>query len=110
MTSDAAAAPIEVGRLDTTVHGPVRLGILTALQVDGELDFTTLKKRLSVADGALGTHLGKLEAAGYITSRKVFIGKRPRTTYRLTRAGRRALVSYVAEMCRLLDSVEPPGG
>lgn len=103
-----AALP-DIGKLDTTVHGPVRLGILTALQMDRELDFTTLKKRLGVADGALGTHLGKLEAAGYILSRKEFVGKRPRTSYRLARRGRAALVAYAAEMRRLLDSIEGNG-
>ena len=43
--------PIDFNGLDTAVHGPVRLGVLTALQIDGPLDFTTLKKRLRVADG-----------------------------------------------------------
>ncbi len=46
--------PIDFNGLDSTVHGPVRLGVLTALQTDGALDFTTLKQRLDVADGALG--------------------------------------------------------
>ena len=65
---------IDFNGLDTTVHGPVRLGVLTALQVDGRLDFTTLRKRLSVADGALGLHLEKLEEAGYINCHKAFVG------------------------------------
>ena len=54
-------APINFNGIDTAVHGPVRLGVLTALHSGGALDFTTLKKRLKVADGALGTHLQKLE-------------------------------------------------
>src|SRR5262249_8152212 len=53
--------PIDFNGLDSTVHGPVRLGVLTALQIDGPLDFTTLKKHLQVADGTLGLHLEKLE-------------------------------------------------
>ena len=46
--------PINFNGLDTAVHGPIRLGTMTALQIDGELDFTTIKKRLQVTDGSLG--------------------------------------------------------
>lgn len=97
--------PIDFNGLDTAVHGPVRLGILTALQMDGPLDFTTLKKRLSVADGALGLHLGKLEEIGYIACKKAFIGRRPNSTYRVTRSGRKALADYLDAMQRLIDAV-----
>jgi DNA-binding MarR family transcriptional regulator len=98
-------SPIDFNGLDTTVHGPVRLGVLTALCMDGPLDFTTLKKRLGVTDGVLGMHLEKLESAGYIGATKALLGRRPRTTYRITRAGRRAFTAYLTEMRRLLDSV-----
>ncbi len=91
--------------LDTAVHGPVRLGVLAALQVDGKLDFTSLKKRLSTTDGALGVHLRKLEEAGYISSSQAFLGRRPRTTYRITVAGRKALVEYLRKMQSLADAV-----
>ena len=59
----------------------------TALHMDGPLDFTTLKKMLSVADGALGLHLEKLETAGYINAEKAFVGRRPKTTYSLDSKG-----------------------
>jgi DNA-binding PadR family transcriptional regulator len=98
--------PIDFNGLDTAVHGPVRLGILTALQMDGPLDFTTLKKRLNVADGALGLHLGKLGEIGYIGCKKAFIGRRPKSTYRITRSGRKALADYLDEMQRLIDAVK----
>ena len=101
--------PIDFNGLDTIVHGPVRLGVLTALQLDGPLDFTALKKRLEVADGALGLHLQKLEAIGYIGSDTVLHGRRPRTTFRLSAAGRRALTGYLGSMRRLLDAVEAGG-
>ena len=65
-------SPVNFNGLDSTVHGPVRLGVLTSLQIDGALDFTTLKKRLAVADGALGLHLGKLADIGYVSCRKRF--------------------------------------
>ena len=101
--------PIDFNGLDTTVHGPVRLGILTALQVDGPLDFTTLKKRLDVSDGMIGPHLLRLEESGYIACTKEFVGRRPRTTYRITTAGRKALVRYLDQMQALIDVVRGGG-
>jgi len=98
-------ATINFNGLDTTVHGPIRLGVLSALTLDGPLDFTTLRNRLQVSDGALGLHLGKLEAAGYITARKRFIARRPNTRYALTSAGRRAFDNYLTSMRRLLDQL-----
>jgi predicted ArsR family transcriptional regulator len=98
--------PIDFSNLDSAVHGPVRLGLLTALQSEGSLDFTTLKHRLKTADGALGLHLQKLESIGYITAKKRFIGKRPNTRYDLTQEGRAALFDYLAVMQRLIDSMD----
>jgi DNA-binding PadR family transcriptional regulator len=98
--------PINFNGLDTHVHGPIRLGILTALQADGPLDFTTLKKRLEAADGSLNLHLGRLEENGYITSRKAFVGLRPKTTYRISPAGRKALSNYLQSMKALIGYME----
>ena len=90
--------------LDTVVHGPVRLGILTAIRVHGPLDFTTLKKQLEVGDGTLGQHLQKLEESGYVSCEKAFVGQRPKSTYRLTGAGRRSLSRYLDAMQAIIDS------
>ena len=98
--------PIDFNELDTAVHGPVRLGVLTALQIEGPLDFTTLKKRLQASDGSLGSHLQTLEDTGYIAGKKAFVGRRPKTTYRLRPAGRKALANYLAAMQVLLDAIE----
>jgi DNA-binding MarR family transcriptional regulator len=97
--------PIDFNGLDTAVHGPVRLGMLTALLMDGPLDFTTLKERLEVADGVLGMHARKLEDAGYIRPKKAFVDRRPRTTYHLTDAGRQAFKAYLGSMRKLLEAV-----
>lgn len=99
-------SPIDFNGLDSVVHGPVRLGVLTALQTCGPADFTTLKKRLDVGDGVLGLHLRRLEDGGYITCRKAFVGRRPRSTYRITRGGRKALAGYLEAMQRVIDAVE----
>jgi DNA-binding HxlR family transcriptional regulator len=98
--------PFDFNGLNTAVHGPIRLGIMTALQVDGSLDFTTLKRRLDTVDGSLNLHLGKLEECAYITSKKAFVGLRPRTTYKLTAAGRKALTNYLQSMKRLIEYME----
>jgi len=99
-------APIDFNGLDSAVHGPIRLGIMTALQVDGSLDFTTLRRRLDTVDGSLNLHLGKLEECGYITSKKAFVGLRPKTTYKITVAGRKALANYLQSMKSLIEYME----
>ena len=96
--------PIDFNGLDSVIHGPVRLGIVTALHVTGSLDFTTLKKRLEVADGALGLHLRKLEDIGYLRCKKSFVGRRPKSRYTITAAGRRALGQYLVSMQQVIDA------
>jgi DNA-binding PadR family transcriptional regulator len=98
--------PIDFNGLDTAVHGPVRLGVLTGLHMHGPLPFTNLKKLLGVTDGALGVHLSKLEEIGYISGNTILVGRRPKTTYRLTVSGRGALLAYLESMRTLLDAVE----
>jgi DNA-binding PadR family transcriptional regulator len=97
---------IDFNGLDTVVHGPLRLGVLTQLQVEGPLDFTTLKQRLAATDGLIGSHLQKLEEAGYVTSSKSFVKRRPKTIYAITRGGRKALAAYLAAMQQVIDLVE----
>jgi DNA-binding MarR family transcriptional regulator len=97
--------PIDFNGLDSAVHGPIRLGVLSALARDGSVDFTTLKQRLGAADGALGIHLRKLEDKGYISCKKSFVGRRPKSTYRMTAQGRKALLEYLGAMQLLIDAV-----
>lgn len=98
--------PIDFNGLDSAVYGPVRLGVLTALQMSGALDFTTIKKRLDVADGALGIHLAKLEEIEYVTCEKEFVGRRPKSTYTITRKGKKALATYLDAMQELISALE----
>ncbi len=86
---------IDFGNIDAVVHGPMRLGILTTLHTRGDQDFSVLKDLLAATDGALGMHLKKLEDAGYTHCRKSFEGRKPKSTYAITAAGRRALAAYV---------------
>jgi len=96
---------IDFNGLDTAVHGPIRLGVLTALATDGPTDFTTLKQRLKLSDGAMGPQLLKLEEIGYLKCAKSFVARRPRSTYTMTPAGRKALWKYLQQMQAVIDSV-----
>lgn len=106
MTRQMTDGPIDFNGLDSAVYGPIRLGILTALQLDKSLDFTTLRKRLDVTDGALGQHLARLEEVAYVSCKKSFVGRRPKSTYTITPKGRRALNSYLSAMQQLIDVLE----
>ena len=81
--------------IDRLIYGRVRLGIMSALAVNEPLTFNDLKALFEVTDGNLSAHARKLEDAGYITCRKSFEGRRPRSEYRLTSAGRKALNRYL---------------
>jgi len=98
--------PIDFNGIDSSVHGPIRLGILTALQLDGSLDFTTLKKRLEVSDGAISPHLKRLEQTKYIHCKKAFVDRKPKSTYRITATGRRSLANYLDAMQQVIDAME----
>lgn len=97
--------PIDFNGLDTAVHGPIRLGVLTALASNGPADFTSLKQRLNVSDGAVGPQLLKLEEIGYLKCAKSFVARRPKSTYTITPRGRKALLNYVAQMQAVIDTV-----
>jgi DNA-binding MarR family transcriptional regulator len=97
----AAKAPAAVG-LDPIVHARLRLGILSALAASPSLTFGDLKERLRTTDGNLSVHARKLERAGYLVCTKGFDARKPRTTYRLSAAGRKALARYLVAMQELL--------
>ncbi len=102
----AEASPAGAAQqLDRLVHERLRLGILSALAVTDSLTFTELKKLLDTTDGNLSVHARKLEEAGYVACAKGFEGRVPRTDYRLTAAGRRALDRYVDHMERLIQAM-----
>lgn len=84
--------------LDDIIHQKVRLGVMSCLMASGESDFNFLKAALGVSDGNLSTHLTVLEDHGYITISKQFVGKKPRTTYAPTPAGRRAFEQYLSAL------------
>jgi DNA-binding MarR family transcriptional regulator len=88
--------------LDQLIHERVRLGIVSALAVNGSMSFTDLKTLLNATDGNISAHARRLEEAGYIVCRKSFEGRIPRTDYELTRQGRRELEAYLDHMEALI--------
>ena len=100
-----AAKPSSPLELDRLIHERLRLGIVSALAVNERLSFNDLKHMLDTTDGNLSVHARKLEEAQYIACDKSFDGRVPRTEYRLTAAGRRALEKYLAHMEAIIKAV-----
>jgi DNA-binding HxlR family transcriptional regulator len=102
-----AAVPAAGGaeKLDRLIHERLRLGILSALSVNKTLTFNELKKLLDASDGNLSVHARKLEEAGYVSCQKSFAGRMPKTQYKLTVAGRRALERYLDHMEALIRAM-----
>jgi DNA-binding HxlR family transcriptional regulator len=94
----SAAAP----QLDRLIHERLRLGIVSALAANESLSFSDLKRLVDSTDGNLSVHARKLEDAGYISCTKTFEGRVPKTEYKLTTAGRRALENYLNHMETLI--------
>jgi DNA-binding HxlR family transcriptional regulator len=88
--------------LDRLIHERMRLGIVSALAVNDTLTFNDLKRLMRTTDGNLSVHARKLEDAAYVTCTKTFEGRVPKTEYRLTAAGRRALERYLDHMEALI--------
>ena len=93
--------PLELDRL---IHERMRLAIVSALAVNHSLSFNELKRLLETTDGNLSVHARKLEEANYIVCTKSFEGRMPRTEYRLSPQGRRALERYLDHMEALIHS------
>lgn len=88
----------ELPELDRLIHERIRLGIVSALATNDSLSFNDLKRVLKTTDGNLSVHARKLEEAEYISCVKFFEGRVPRTEYRLTSTGRKALAEYLDQM------------
>jgi DNA-binding HxlR family transcriptional regulator len=94
----AAEGPAQAAELDRLIHERIRLAIISALAVNDSLTFNDLKQLLNTTDGNLSVHARKLEEAQYVVCKKYFDGRTPKTEYRLTAAGRKALERYLGHM------------
>jgi DNA-binding HxlR family transcriptional regulator len=97
-------APQAALDLDRLIHERMRLGIVSALAVNDHLSFNDLKRLLKTTDGNLSVHARKLEDAGYIACQKYFEGRLPKTDYRLTAPGRKALERYLDHMEAIIQA------
>jgi DNA-binding HxlR family transcriptional regulator len=103
--SDRSTTGVEAAdSLNALIHHRIRLGIISALAGIESLSFNELKALLKLTDGNLSVHARKLEDTGYIECRKFFEGRRPRTDYRLTSEGRKALQRYLSHMEALIHA------
>ena len=90
--------------LDKLIHDRVRLGIISALAVNDRISFTELRDVLGLTDGNLSVHARKLEDGGYVQCQKGYDGRVPKSEYRLTAAGKRALERYLGHMEALIEA------
>jgi DNA-binding HxlR family transcriptional regulator len=93
-----AEGPARAAELERLIHERIRLAIVSALAVNASLTFNDLKQLLNTTDGNLSVHARKLEEAQYVACNKYFDGRTPKTEYRLTAAGRKALERYLGHM------------
>jgi DNA-binding HxlR family transcriptional regulator len=94
----------EEGGFDRLIYERVRLGIMSALATTDQLTFNELKALFAVSDGNLGAHSRKLEEAGYIVCTKSFEARRPKSHYRITQVGRKALLRYLEHIEAVINA------
>ncbi len=97
---------IEIDRL---IHEPARLVIMANLYVVEEADFVYLTRQTGLTAGNISSHMARLQAGAYVTIEKMFAANRPRTVYRITDKGRRALQQYRQQVGSLLDHIDTTG-
>jgi len=90
-------------RFDELIHPPTRLAIVSLLAAVEWADFKVIRDQLGLSDSALSKQLSTLEEAGYVQIRKAFVGKRPRTSARLTPAGLTAFKQHVAALQQIVE-------
>jgi len=94
---------MSAARFDSLIHATTRLAIVSLLAAVETADFKFIRDQVELTDSALSKQLTALEEAGYVKISKGFVGKRPRTSAKLTRAGRGAFESHVAALRRIID-------
>jgi DNA-binding MarR family transcriptional regulator len=95
-----------INGLNKVFDNRIRLGVMSILVVNGEVNFNDLKQMLEVTDGNLATHLVNLEDNGYIKVHKGFIGKKTNTTYAVTRAGEKAFSDHINALENMIKGVK----
>jgi len=99
-----------MSQIDETIHQPTRLKImatLAAMPRGAQIEFIRLNSIVGTTGGNLGAHIATLENCGYLTVKRDFFGKRPRTRVSLTQAGRRAFEAHVVCLRKIIDGDTP---
>lgn len=91
--------------LNKLFESRIRLGVMSILVVNEEINFNDLKSMLEVTDGNLATHLMSLEEHGYIKVHKAFIGKKTNTTYSVTKSGEKAFGEHITALEAMIKGV-----
>lgn len=94
---------MNIHQLNKEFESRVRLGIMSVLMVNDWVDFNEMKKLLEVTDGNLASHSSSLEKSGFIEIKKEFVGKKPKTSYRVTLEGRKAFEEHLQALEKLLS-------
>ena len=93
-----------ISQLNKSFESRIRLGIMSILMVNDEIDFNTLKEMLDASDGNIASHITALEKAEYIKIHKQFIGKKPNTTYAITKQGKKAFNEHLNALEKLIKN------
>ncbi|KIC65204.1 winged helix-turn-helix domain-containing protein [Chryseobacterium taiwanense] len=93
---------IKINQLNKEFESRVRLGIMSVLMVNDWVDFSEMKSLLEITDGNLASHSSALEKSNYIEVKKEFVGKKPKTSYRVTQSGRLAFTEHLNALEKLL--------
>jgi DNA-binding MarR family transcriptional regulator len=91
-----------IGNLNKAFESRVRLGIMSVLVVNDSIDFITLKQQLNVTDGNIASHINALEKLNYVEIKKQFIGKKPNTSYVVTKLGRNSFIEHLNALEKLI--------
>ena len=93
-----------IDTLNKAFESRIRLGIMSILMVNDQVDFTMLKDLLDITDGNMASHISGLEKLGYLKVTKQFIGKKPKTSYAATESGKAAFAEHVKALEKLLQT------
>jgi DNA-binding MarR family transcriptional regulator len=94
-----------ISNLNKAFENRVRLGLMSLLMVNEQLDFNSIKEMLEITDGNLASHVTALEKAGYITIMKEFVGRKPQTSYKATATGIKAFQEHLAALEKLIRKI-----
>jgi DNA-binding MarR family transcriptional regulator len=95
-----------IENLNKIFDSRIRLGIMSALMVNAEINFNELKELLNITDGNLASHLKTLEESEYIKIQKGFVGKKTNTTYSITKAGEKAFKIHLTALEKMIGSTK----